>query len=96
MGWEERKGRKYISHKTRIGLRVQSFYLGYSIQMFKIYAVMEGRRREEEINPTMVEDEKNKDIELDAYHEFVKQLANVVLVLNGYHIHRGDLGVGHD
>ena len=57
---------------------------------------MEGRRREEEAYRTMVEDEKKKDSELNAYHELANQLANAVLVLNGYHTHKGDPGVGHD
>lgn len=51
---------------------------------------MEERRREDETYRRMVEDEKKKDNELDAYHQLVNQLANAVLILNGYHTHKGE------
>ena len=41
IGWEEIKGKKYFYHKISIGLRVQSFYLGNSIQTYMYYAIME-------------------------------------------------------
>ena len=44
----------------------------------------------------MVENEKNKDSELNAYHQLVNKLVNAVLVLNCYDTHMGNPGVGHD
>ncbi|MDO9545933.1 MAG: hypothetical protein Q7J07_04175 [Pelolinea sp.] len=90
MGWEERKGRKYYYHKTRIGSHVQSFYMGKNIQTYIIHSIIQERRREEEAYRTMVKNEKKKDNEINAYHELVNQLANAVLVLNGYHTHKGE------
>ena len=43
----------------------------------------------------MVEDKKKKDSELNANHQLVNQLVNAVLVLNGYHTHKGDPCVRH-
>ena len=90
MGWENRKGGKYYYHKTRIGSRVKSFYLGNSMHAYKLRAVMEERRREDKAFRKMVEEEKKKDSELKAHHELVNQLADAVLILNGYHTHKGE------
>ena len=46
MGWEERKGRKYLYHKFKTGSRVESFYLGNIFHAYMFYVVMEERRRE--------------------------------------------------
>ncbi len=90
MGWEKRRGKKYFYHKTRIGSHVESFYVGNNILAYKLQAIMEKKRREEEAYRTMVEGEKKKDSELNACHELVNQLADAVLVLNGYHTHKGE------
>ena len=90
MGWEKRRGKKYFYYKTRIGPRVVSFYAGNNILSYKLQAIMEKKRREEEAYRTMVEGEKIKDSKLNAYHELVNQLADAVLVLNGYHTHKGE------
>lgn len=90
MGWEKRRRKKYFYHKTRIGPRVESFYVGNNILAYSIQAIMEKKRREEEAYRTMVEREKKRDSEIKAYHELVNQLADAVLVLNGYHTHKGE------
>ena len=53
MGWENRKGGKYYYHKTRIGSRVESFYLGKSIQAYKLRAMMEEKRLEDKSIQTL-------------------------------------------
>ena len=90
MGWEERNGRKYFYHKTRIGSRVYSFYMGKGIHAYNKRAMMENKQREEEVYRKLVEEEKKNDKKLNAYHTLVNQLADAVLVLNGYHTHKGE------
>ena len=56
---------------------------------------MEGKRCGEEAYRRMVEDEKKEGSELNTNHQLVNQLMNAVLVLNGYHTHKGDPCVRH-
>jgi len=56
---------------------------------------MEEKWRGKEAYRMMVENEKNKDSELNAYHQLVNKLVNAVLVLNCFDTHMGNLCVGH-
>jgi len=51
--------------------------------------MMEEQQREDKAFRKMVEEEKKTDKELNTYHKLVNQLADAVLILNGYHTHKG-------
>lgn len=90
MGWEDRNGSKYFYLKTRIGSRVQSFYIGKSIRAYIIQAMMEKRQEEEETYRQMAAEEKERENELNRFHELANHLAGAVMILNGYHAHKGE------
>jgi len=90
MGWEERNGKKYFYQKKRIGSRVYSLYMGKGKHAHNKQSIIEKKQSEEKVYRKLVEEEKKKDAELNTNHTRVNTLADAVLVVNGYHTHKGE------
>lgn len=93
MGWEERNGRSYYYDKRREDGRVVSKYIGKGIASKVVEATNEINRLErEELRLERVR-QKALDREIDTfirdYTARTKELTEAVLLLSGYHKHKG-------
>lgn len=93
MGWEERQGRKYYYRKRRIGDRVASEYVGTGPDAEAAAAIDELERlaREEERQLFQQERDRQRAIDeaVDRACRLIRHLIYAALLLNGYHMHRG-------
>lgn len=93
MGWEERRGRKYFYRKRRNGGRVVSEYLGAGPDAEAVAALDELQRqaREEQRELFRREREQQRAIDesVDQACHLIRTLVDAVLLLNGYHTHKG-------
>ena len=93
MGWEEREGRSYYYRKHRVGRRVVSEY-GGSGEAAAVVAALDAHERAErdarrKERQRMREQERAIDAEIDAVCQAVQTLTAKVLLLHGYHQHKG-------
>lgn len=85
MGWEERRGRKYFYRKRWIDGRVQSEYCGRGALAEAAFALDELKRQARE-------EERQRAIDegVDRACLLARHLIYAALLLNGYHMHRGE------
>ena len=93
MGWETRAGRLFYYRKRRIGRRVVSEY-GGSGEAAAVVAALDAHERAErdarrKERQRMREQERAIDAEIDAVCQAVRTLTAGVLLLHGYHTHKG-------
>lgn len=93
MGLETRGGRSYYYRKRRIGDRVVSEYAGGG-ETARLIAVLEGLERDRE--EMRRHDEKAETSQIDTmlarqqqYGDLTAELATMVFLLAGYHMHHG-------
>ena len=93
MGWEDRGGRRYYYRKKRIGSRVFSEYVGAGwlaeLEAEGDMMEREQRRRQQEEWEEMKAEVKALDRELDSVGDLTRCLTRAVLLLAGYHPHKG-------
>jgi len=93
MAWEKRRGKEYYYRKRRIGDRVVSEYVGTGPVAEAAFALDELKRqaREEERQLFRQERERQRAIDeaVDRACLLARRLIYAALLLNGYHMHRG-------
>jgi len=94
MGWEDRRGKKYYYRKRRIGGRVVSQYLGAGPAAEAASALDELTRQAQEEKRDLFRQERERqraiDQEVDRVCLLTRHLIYAALLLNGYHMHRGE------
>ena len=90
MAWEDRQGSKYYYLKQRIGTHVKSLYIGNSVRAYILQAMNEIKREEDDAYRRMVAEEKERESEYNRFHELANNLVGAVMILNGYHAHKGE------
>lgn len=93
MAWEKRRGKEYYYRKIRIGDRVVSEYVGTGPVAEAAAAIDERERlaREEAREQWRRERERQRAIDeaVDRACRLTRTLVDAVLLLRGYHTHRG-------
>ncbi len=93
MGWEERRGRKYFYRKRRNGGRVVSEYVGRGQLAEAVAAQDESKRLAQDQQRELLRQERERqraiDEKVDRACHLIRNLRYAALLLNGYHMHRG-------
>lgn len=94
MSWETRRGKRYYYHRRREGGRVVAHYYGNS-QTASLVSDLEETCRAKEQRGRVKERMKIRamredDAEFERACELVDALTEAVLLLNGFHTHRGE------
>ena len=94
MGWEERRGRKYFYRKRRNGGRVVSEYVGRGQLAEAVAAQDESKRLAQDQPRELLRQERERqraiDEAVDRACRLTRHLIYAALLLNGYHMHRGE------
>ena len=93
MGWENRNGHTYFYRKRREGNRVVSEYIGRGewINSMLWLDQLDRSRREQERVAEMRKREELEELSGNAKAVMcqIRQLTHAVLLVNGYHTHKG-------
>jgi hypothetical protein len=90
MAWEKRSNNKYYYRKIRDGDKVSSVYLGKSLLTYKLSAYLHQQKMQQQKQQARIDAEDAMDKELDDLHRLIIAAAEATLLLNGYHLHKGD------
>jgi len=89
VAWEKRSKSSYYYRKVRVGNKVRSIYIGNDILAYNLYADAERRRQKNMSQLAEIEAEEGVERALEENHRAIMALAESVLLLNNYHLHRG-------
>jgi hypothetical protein len=93
MGWETRKGRPYYYHKTRIGGRVVSQYIGRGPLAEALIAFDAADRADRAWKGHTQAEARQRDQEreqrLEALRAVLRDMTDAALLASGYHTHKG-------
>jgi len=94
MGWEKRRGKEYYYRKRRIGDRVLSEYVGTGPAAEAAAAIDELERLAQEEERQLFRQERERQRAIDGAVDraclLARHLIHAALLLNGYHMHRGE------
>jgi hypothetical protein len=89
MAWEKRNKNKYYYRKVRDGDKVSSVYLGKDILAYKISSEAQKHKLQSQKQEAQISLEQAHDEELEQSHRLLIAIAEATLLLNGYHLHKG-------
>jgi hypothetical protein len=97
MAWEYRGKKKYYYRKERVGKRVRSIYIGDEITGY-IPALEDEKNRILGEKPTdsKLHECMEREKELDKMSQDVELVVNSVLLISGYHCHKGQWRKSHE
>jgi len=90
MGWEKRNKHKYYYRKTRDGDKVRSEYLGNNLHSYIYSGYLHKQKIQNQKIQAQIKTEEAKERELNDIHQLLIALAEASLLLNGYHMHKGE------
>lgn len=93
MVWEVRNGRRYYYRKTRVGRRVKSIYVGAG-RLAKLSSDGDAAKRIQRLHRRRVvlavkKDTHKSEKELENVYTLIHALTSSMLLINGYHLHKG-------
>jgi hypothetical protein len=97
MAWESRGNRKYYYRKKRIGKQVRSIYVGDQITGF--IPAMEDENKKilgDEPMDIKLHECLEREKELDNMAQDVELVVNSLLLISGYHCHKGQWRKSHE
>ena len=89
MAWEKRNKNKYYYRKVRDGDKVSSVYFGKDILAYKLSSGMHRQKLRNQKQQALINSEEAMDKELEELHRLLIAAAEATLLLNGYHLHKG-------
>lgn len=93
MGWETRRGGRYLYHKRRSGGRVVSAYVGHGEAVEALAGLEQANRTERAIEREARREqrarEQAEEAALDEVSALIEALATGALLAAGYHTHKG-------
>jgi hypothetical protein len=97
MAWESRGKKKYYYRKERVGKHVRSIYIGDEITGY-IPALEDEKNRILGEKPTdsKLHECMEREKELDKMAQDVELVVNSVLLISGYHCHKGQWRKSHE
>ena len=90
MAWEKRKGGIYYYRKTRDGDKVYSVYVGKDVLAYELSGYLQKQKIQQQKQQALINSEIAVDKELDEHHRLLIAIAEATLLLNGYHLHKGE------
>jgi len=96
MAWERRNNNNYYYRKVRRGNKVSSVYIGKDIPSYNISGRAHKQKLLNQKQAAQIADEGDVDQMLKANHKVIIALAEAALLLNGYHMHRGQWRKRHE
>jgi hypothetical protein len=90
MAWEKRQGNNYYYRKVRDGDRVYSVYIGKSNRACQLSDHFDKIKIQKQNQQAQIDAEAAEDKELDDHYRLLIALAEATLLLNGYHLHKGE------
>lgn len=96
MGWEKRGNKQYYYEKRRVGDKVYSKYIGNGPSADLMSALVEYgqlvkslKQAEIEIMRSELEEDRAVERHLDQIGSWIRTLTSAILLVNGYHTHKG-------
>ena len=93
MAWEERNGKRYYYRKRRVGKTVLSEYVGAGIGAEATATLDQIDREKEKLARLQMQDEREQHMKEEQgaieVFELTRLLTRAVLLLAGYHPHKG-------
>jgi len=89
MTWERRNNNNYYYRKTRKGNKVSSVYLGKDIPSYNLSGKAQERKLLNQKQTAQITNEEEIDQTLEDNHYLITAVAESILLLNGFHKHKG-------
>ena len=97
MAWEQRKNNNnYYYRKVRRGNKVSSVYIGKDIPAYNLSGKTHKQKLLNQKQISRITKEEAVDLTLEAHNKAVFAIAEATLLLNGYHLHKGDWRKRHE
>jgi hypothetical protein len=89
MTWEKRSKNNYYYRKVRRGAKVSSVYLGNDIHAYIYTGELQRQKMQSQRQRALLNSETVKEHVIEDNHKAIIALAEAVMLLNGYHQHKG-------
>jgi len=89
MAWERRKNNNYYYRKVRKGNKVSSVYVGKDIPSYNLSGKAQEQKLQNQKQAAEIVNEVAIDQALEENHTLITAIAEALLLLNGYHLHKG-------
>lgn len=96
MAWERRNNNNYYYRKVRRGNKVCSVYIGKDILKYNLSGRDHNQKLLNQKQTKQIAKEEAVDLTLEANNKAVIAIAEATLLLNGYHLHKGNWRKRHE